>query len=320
VRLVQRQAPSPAYYLVAALGSLLTTVAVTLALLGRPDRAVDALTRVDPGHLLRVFAVVGIIGVSGVISYRAGLWNIGQEGQAIIGALAAIASGSPALALPLSAACALAWTLPAIALRICAGVNEAVTTFLVYIIAVCVARYFVEGPLRDPTKMGFVVTVEAPHIGVWTALAILAALLALVTALYRTRAGLLMKLMASGEGIVRYAGASPSACVLLALGISGTIAGLGGAVEIMTREAGRYLMISQVSAGFGLYGISAAWLGALHPLGAVLSSLYIAWLYHVAVNLKVFGLSSLLSNALVGAAMAWGLLGYVLSKYRVALR
>jgi len=88
----------------------------------------------------------------------------------------------------------------------------------------------------------------------------------------------------------------------------------------MTREAGRYMTLQQVSTGFGLYGISAAWLGGLHPLGATAASLYIAWLYQVAVNLKVAGLPALVANALVGTAMAWGLAGYVMYKYKVVWR
>jgi len=75
-----------------------------------------------------------------------------------------------------------------------------------------------------------------------------------------------------------------------------------------------------VSTGFGLYGISAAWLGGLSPLGALAASAYVAWLYQVGVNLKVLGLPALVANALVGSAMAWGLAGYVLYKYRVVWR
>ena len=320
MRLVQRPSPSPVYYLFAAAGSLATSAAVVLAFTGDVEKALRALTAVDPWLVARIFVVVGIIAAASVLSYRSGLWNIGQEGQAVVGALAAVASQNPAEALAAAAATAAAWVLAPALLRAFAEVNEAVTTFLLSLAALYVARYFVEGPLRDPAMRGFIATYEAPSLAVAAAAAVFAVVLAGVTALYRTRLGLTLRLLASGEEVVKYAGRSPRLYVMLALLLSGAVSGVGGAVEIMTREAGRYMTLQQVSTGFGLYGISAAWLGALHPLGAVAASLYIAWLYQVAINLKVLGLPALVANALVGSAMAWGLAGYVLHRYRVVWR
>jgi simple sugar transport system permease protein len=206
------------------------------------------------------------------------------------------------------------------ALRAVMNVNEAVTTFLTSLAAVSLARYFIEGPLKDPTKRGFVVTLEAPYMSLLYAAALFVGLLAFVVLLYRTRIGLTMRLLSAGEDVVRYAGRRPALYILAALGLSGAFAGIGGALEIMTRDAGRYMTLQQVSTGFGLYGISAAWLGGLHPLGSVAASLYIAWLYVVAVNLKVAGLPALVANALVGTAMAWGLAGYTMYKYKLIWR
>ncbi|AAL64896.1 ABC transporter permease [Pyrobaculum aerophilum] len=320
MRLVQRREAYPLSYLLAAFGSLATVLIIVLAFTGDAERAAKALTSVDLQYLTRVFLVVAIISLSGVLSYRSGLWNIGQEGQAIMGALAAVASDNVLEALALAVITSTAWALTPALLRAAAEINEAVTTFLFSMAAVYVARYFVEGPLRDPAKKGFVVTIEAPSLSLIIAAVLYAALLITIIALYKTRAGLTLRLLASGEEIVRYAGKSPKAYIIGALLLSGALAGVGGAVEIMTREAGRYMTLQQVSTGFGLYGISAAWLGALHPLGAAAASLYIAWLYQVAVNLKVMGLPALVANALVGTAMAWGLAGYVMYKYRVVWR
>jgi len=320
MRLVQRENPSPLYYAVAFLGSLATVVLIVFLLTGDLATAARSLTAFDVGYLLRVFVVVGVVSLAGVVSYRAGLWNIGQEGQAIIGALAAISSRSPAEAVASAALAAGGWVLIPAALRAVMNINEAVTTFLTSLAAVSVARYFVEGPLKDPAKRGFVVTLEAPHISLLYAATLLVGLLAFVVLLYRTRIGLTMRLLSAGEDVVKYAGGRPSLYILAALGLSGVFAGIGGALEIMTRDAGRYMTLQQVSTGFGLYGISAAWLGGLHPLGAVAASLYIAWLYVVAVNLKVAGLPALVANALVGTAMAWGLAGYTMYRYKLIWR
>jgi len=317
MRLVQRREPYPLGYAVALAGSLFTTVVAVLLAVNRLDVALAALTVTDWVFYLRVFAVVGIIAMSGVLSYRAGLWNIGQEGQAVVGALVALASNNPLEALLVSCLVGLTWVLPPALLRALLGVNEAVTTFLLTFVAIYMARYFVEGPLRDLTKRGFVASIEAPHLGLVAAILVLTVVVMAVLLLYKTRPGLYLRLLASGEEIVRYAGASPGVYVLLGLALSGALAGLGGAVEIMSREAGRYMTLQQVSTGFGLYGISASWLGGLSPMGALAASAYIAWLYQVGLNLKVLGLPALVANALVGSAMAWGLVGYVLYKYRI---
>jgi simple sugar transport system permease protein len=320
MRLVQRQSPSPLHYATAFLGSLATVILIVFALTGDLAVTARALATVDAGYLFRVFVVIGVVSLSGVVSYRAGLWNIGQEGQAIVGALAAISADNAAEAVMSVALAAAGWTLIPAALRVAPGVNEAVTTFLMSLAAVSAARYFVEGPLKDPAKKGFIATVEAPYMEPALAAALFAGVLAGVVLLYRTRVGLTMRLLSSGEEVVRYTGKQPKLYIAATLGLSGILAGIGGAVEIMTREAGRYMTLQQVSTGFGLYGISAAWLGGLHPLGATAASLYIAWLYQVAVNLKVAGLPALVANALVGTAMAWGLAGYVMYKYKVVWR
>jgi ABC-type uncharacterized transport system permease subunit len=320
MRLVQRETPSPLYYVVAFLGSLATVVLMVFLLTGDLTVAARSLTTIDTSYLFRVFVVIGVMSLAGVVSYRAGLWNIGQEGQAIIGALAAISSRSPAEAVAYAALAAGGWILMSAALRAVINVNEAVTTFLTSLAAVSLARYFIEGPLKDPTKRGFVVTLEAPYMSLLYATALFVGLLAFVVLLYKTRMGLTMRLLSAGEDVVRYAGRRPALYILAALGLSGVFAGIGGALEIMTRDAGRYMTLQQVSTGFGLYGISAAWLGGLHPLGSVAASLYIAWLYVVAVNLKVAGLPALVANALVGTAMAWGLAGYTMYKYKLIWR
>jgi simple sugar transport system permease protein len=320
MRLVQRETPSPLYYVVAFFGSLATVVLMVFLLTGDLAVAARSLTTIDTGYLFRVFVVIGVMSLAGVVSYRAGLWNIGQEGQAIIGALAAISSCSPAEAVAYAALAAGGWILMPAALRAVMNVNEAVTTFLTSLAAVSLARYFIEGPLKDPTKRGFVVTIEAPYMSLLYAVALFISLFAFVVLLYKTRIGLTMRLLSAGEDVVRYAGRRPALYILAALGLSGVFAGVGGALEIMTRDAGRYMTLQQVSTGFGLYGISAAWLGGLHPLGSVAASLYIAWLYVVAVNLKVAGLPALVANALVGTAMAWGLAGYTMYKYKLIWR
>ncbi|MFN7106216.1 MAG: ABC transporter permease subunit [Pyrobaculum sp.] len=320
MRLVQRATPCPLCYIFAALGSLATVFTIVLITTWSLDKTLKALTIISPYTYLRVFVVIGVISLASVVSYRSGLWNIGQEGQAIVGALAALTSHNALEALALALLTSAGWILAPALLRAWGGVNEAVSTFLTTFIAIYLARYFVEGPLRDPTKKGFIVSIEAPAVDLHIAFIVLAFVAMGVIFLYRTRAGLYLQLLSSSEDVVRYSGKSPRVYILLALTISGALSGVGGALEVMSREAGRYMMIQQVSTGFGFYGIAASWLGGLNLLGVLASSLYIAWLYEVAINLKVFGLPALVANALVGTAMAWGLAGYMFYKYRVVWR
>ncbi|MEZ0319980.1 MAG: ABC transporter permease [Pyrobaculum sp.] len=320
MRLVQRESPAPHNYLIAAAGSLLTVMLIVLVATEDVYKAVNVFISLDLTNMARVFLVVAVIGLASVVSYRAGLWNIGQEGQAVAGALAALASQNSAEALALGLLAGAAWAAVPTALRVLLDVNEAVSTFLFTFVAIHVAQHFVEGPLRDLTRKGFIASVEAPHIDLAVAVTVTALFYGLAAAFFRTRHGLMLRLLASGKDVVKYAGASPKKYAATALALSGMLAGAGGALEIMSREAGRYMTLQQVSTGFGLYGISASWLGGLSIYGTLAASLYIAWLYQVGINLKIAGLPALVTNALVGAAMAWGLVGYVLYKYRVVWR
>lgn len=319
MRLIQRPKPSPIYYIATFLSSL-ATVFVTVYILTGGANVVSVFTNVDLYAFLRVFAAVCVIGLASVISYRSGIWNIGQEGQAVVGALAVLATPDVITALILSTVVAVSWIATPALLRAWLGVNEAVTTFLTIFIAIYIARYFVEGPFRDFSKKGFIVSVEAPFLETYAAVTIAIFITICVIMLYRVRLGLYLRLLSSGEEIVKYAGKSPRVYTALALLLSGALAGVGGALEIMTRETGRYMTLQQVNTGFGLYGISASWLGGLNPLGVLAASLYIAWLYEIGINLKTFGLPALVANALMGSAMAWGLAGYVFYKYKIVWR
>ncbi len=225
------------------------------------------------------------------LAFRAGVMNIGAEGQLLVGAAGAAAvgvTGGPALgvlALPAALIAGMAlgalWAAIAAWLRRRFHVLEVISTIMLNFIAIYVVGYLVRGPLQEPTRI-YPQTVPLPpgarlpmlvpgtrlHAGF--ALAVLAAGV-LAWALRRTAAGFR----------VRVAGANPHAAwsaglidvdrtTLRAFLVSGALAGLAGAVEV---TGVTYALYENLSPGYGYTAIAVALLGRLDPLLIVASGI-----------------------------------------------
>ncbi len=228
-----------------------------------------------------------LAGLAVALAFRAGVWNIGAEGQLLAGATAAIAvaalplSGVLRLTLALLAA-ALAggvWALPAALLRR-RGVLEVISTIMLNFIALNVVGYLVRGPLQEPTHAyPQSVTIDAVarlprvpgtrlHLGVLIALAAAIAL------------GIVMRRSAWGFR-VRALGANPQAAAsagmidvprvaLQAFVVSGSLAGLAGGIEA---TGVTYALYEGLSPGYGYTAIAVALLARLDPLFVAPSAL-----------------------------------------------
>jgi len=230
-----------------------------------------------------------LVGLAVALAFRAGLFNIGGEGQLYIGAITAawlgVSLGSLGLlAIPLvllgSLVTGFLWgTIPGV-LKARFGAHEVITTIMLNFIAINLAVYLALNPLRTeglvPGTDAIDPAARIPVIGLGLGRAnygILIALLAAVVVyllLWRTKRGFEIRAVGLSPGAANYAGMRIGLNTVLALAIGGSLAALGGAVEVL----GVYgkMSIPFVS-NLGFNGIGVALLGRNHPVGVVLGAL-----------------------------------------------
>ncbi len=280
----------------AATGAALAIVAAALALLGyAPGPALAALATGALGSaagwtatLLKATPLL-LTGLAVALSFRCGVWNIGAEGQFYAGALLATAvatrllSEAPAwLLIPalVGAGAAGGALLGAVAggLRAGRGVNEVISTILLNFVAIQMIALVVQGPLQEaartyPQSDPLPVAAMLPawgrlHLGVAAA-----ALLALATQLliFRSAIGFRLRAVGLSPEAARFSGISPERYAVLAITLSGGLAGLAGAFEV-AGVTGR--LYEGLSPGYGYTAIAVALLARLHPLAVVPSALF----------------------------------------------
>ena len=248
------------------------------------------------GELLLKATPLMLCSLGLAIGFRANVWNIGAEGQLIVGALAGgsialFVDGLGAFTLPAmliaGIAGGMAWAAIAAFLRTRFHTSEILVTLMLVYIAQLLLSYFVHGPWRDPAGFNFPqsqsfddnellpVLFESSRLNI-------SFVLALVLAgagwffVSRTFAGYRMRVAGLAPAAAAYAGFSEKKNVWLALLVSGGLAGLAGVSEV----AGPIGLLSpQISPGYGFAAIIVAFVGRLHPIGVVLASLLMSLLY-----------------------------------------
>jgi simple sugar transport system permease protein len=228
-------------------------------------------------------------GLAVAVAFRAGLFNIGGEGQFFMGAMAAawlgVALGflGPG-AIPIALiACGLAgfvWGAVPGVLKAYFGAHEVITTIMLNFIAIFLTSYLTRVPLdREGVLPGTEPIVESakiPILGAGLGLAnygIVLALLAAVVAyllLWRTKTGFELRAVGSSPGAANYAGIGIGRNTVLALAIGGAFAGLGGGIEVIGVYGNMDLPFVR---NVGFNGIGVALLGRNHPVGVVLGAL-----------------------------------------------
>ena len=352
IRLERRPAPSRAWSAAApVLAVLLTLVAggAMFAALGKDPVAAIRAIFWEPlfgefawyfrGQLLVKAAPLVLIATGLALGFRAGIWNIGAEGQYIVGALLGAAAGLalyPAetrLIFPLMVACGalggFLWAMIPALLRVRFGTNEIlVSLMLVYVAENLLASAAVSW-LRNPDATGFpgsrnlsrwassanpeLIEGTGAHWGVLAAVAAVVAAHALLT---RHLLGFHIRLAGQAPRAARFAGVAPARLVVVCLGASGALAGLAGLFEV-TGPAGQISI--DFGQGYGFVAIIVAFLGRLQPLGILLAGLLLALTYvggdNAATNL---GLPVAAISAFQGMLLFFLLAVDVLTHFRVA--
>jgi ABC-type uncharacterized transport system permease subunit len=284
--------------------------------LGDPVRIVEALRGGDAKEIRQ--AVNPILeslvqatpyifaGLAVALGFRSGLFNIGVEGQLFIGAACATfvgysITGLPAyihmpLAFLAGAAGGAFWAFIPGFLKAKTGGHEVINTIMMNWIAFRLTEWLLSGPMTRPNSGGLPLSpmiqdtakipqfFESPirfHLGFFIAL-IVAWLVWWL--LFKTTWGLNLRTVGTNPRAARYAGLDTAKSIMLGMTLSGALAGMAGAVQIL---AVNHSMALGLSSGYGFDSIALALIGNNHPVGVILSSLLFGTLRNGATRMMV---------------------------------
>lgn len=229
------------------------------------------------GTLLKSVPLL-LTGLSVALAFRAGVWNIGGEGQFIVGAIAAIIAARFGLVASLAASmlAGALWASIATAMRLWRNAPEVLTTILLNFTALHLLGWCVNGPLQErggQYPQTDAASVALPQLGELH-LGVLLAILASVATwflLYRTMEGLRLRATGFNARAATWAGIDVDRQLVRAMGLSGALAGLAGGIELLGVT---HRLFERFAAGYGYAGIAVALLAQLHPLATIASSLF----------------------------------------------
>ena len=238
-----------------------------------------------------------LIALGLAVCFRSNVWNIGAEGQYIIGAVFAggIAMQADAgtgrwivvVILLAGIAGGMVWAGIVALLRDRFNANEILVSLMLVYVADMVLNYLVYGPWKDPQGCNFPQTItflkatQIPRLmdGMRTNIGVLIALAAVGAfwiLMFRTYAGFQLEVGGLAPAAARYAGFSSRKALWTALLLSGGMAGLAGALDV----AGPLGQLTpHVPSGYGFAAIIVAFVGRLHPVGAVFSAILMSMFY-----------------------------------------
>jgi simple sugar transport system permease protein len=253
---------------------------------GSPNALSETLTAAAP---------VTLAGLGIALGFRAGLFNIGAEGQLILGGLGAIVVGFAVTGLPIyihlplallaGALAGAAWAAIAGWLKAATGAHEVITTIMLNLISTQLLGYLLRNPpiqkpgRSDPISQSVLPTAELPRLFAWydPSLRVHAGILIMIAAvvvvywlLFKTTTGFEFRSSGSNPEAARYAGMRSGLIIVLVMACSGALAGLAGANQVLG-------VLGRASPGFsggaGFNAIAVALLGRSHPVGVLLAGL-----------------------------------------------
>jgi simple sugar transport system permease protein len=249
------------------------------------------------GELMVKATPLLIIALGLAVCFRSNVWNIGAEGQFVMGAVFA---GGVALMADKTTG---AWIIPALLLAGVIGgmlwggltallrdrfnASEILVSLMLVYVAIQILNFMVHGPWKDPKGYNFpqsqtfdAVTriprlMDGSRLNIGLLLALLGAG-ALWVFLFRLKAGFALQVSGLAPAAARYAGFSSRKALWVALLVSGGAAGLAGALEV----AGPIGQLTPyVPAGYGFAAIIVAFVGRLHPVGMIFSAILMSMFY-----------------------------------------
>lgn len=278
-----------------------------------------------------------LTGLAAAVAFRARLWNIGAEGQFYMGAIAVAAVAStifagwpPYLLIPaamgVGAIAGMLMLLLPLGLRLRFGVDEVVTSLLLNFVAILFVSMMIEGPLKDPLAFGWPQSVpvgEAAslpkliartrlHIGL-----IIAILIAIGVYFLQSLSVFGMQSRAAGlnPGAAVFAGVPLGLTLIKVACLSGGLAGLAGAIEVMGVKG---YVTTDLSPGYGYSGIIVAMLANLHPIGVIAAGLFTATMFVGADSMgRALGIPSYIADVTVALSLLTMLVSIFFTQYRI---
>jgi simple sugar transport system permease protein len=347
-RLEARGRHSPIWTWASPVLAIVATLIVSTALfaaMGKPAGAALYTFIVAPVSSLNGIAELGVkaaplvlIGVGLAIGFRANVWNIGAEGQLILGAIVGGGIGLwagddtgfwilPAMILGGAVGGALWAAIPAV-LKTRFNASEILTSLMLTYVAQLLLIYLVVGPWKDPEGYGFPQTrlfgegATMPILisGTRVHLGVLAALIAvgicwLIHA--KTLLGFQLRVLGQAPRAAAYAGFSGEGLTWFALLLGGALAGLAGVFE----AAGPIGQLTpSISPGYGFTAIIVAFLGRLNPVGVLLGGIVLALSYLGGEQAQIaLGLPKAITGIYQGVLLFFLLGADLLVHYRIRL-
>ena len=309
LKMEKRPSPSALMSWLSPVFAVLLTVACGVILflaLGKNPLTGLAVFFLEPIKDLQGWAEVGVkvaplllIAVGLAICFRANVFNIGAEGQLVIGAMAGGAvglyfdqgegGGATMIALVLLAGMigGMAWAAITAFLRDRFNANEILVSLMLVYVAQLLLSYMVHGPLRDPEGFNFPQSrmlsdgyllpniIEGTRLHFGFAMAIVASVLGWLF-LSRSFAGYRLQVGGMAPAAARYAGFSSRKALWTSMLLCGGLAGIAGTAEVLG-PIGQ--LTPSISPGYGFAAIIVAYVGRLHPVGVVFSSFIMALFY-----------------------------------------
>ena len=282
-------------------------VALVKGSVGSVDAIINTLVATTP-------LILG--GLSVGLAFKAGLFNIGAQGQFLLGALGAVTVGvalneaPPAVAIPAALLAGMIagafWGFIPGALKAISGAHEVVTTIMLNFIAIGVIAWAVSGPLDQPgspspitAQVGNaalpILVGRNGHAGILLAAAAVAIIWWL---LFRTTRGFEIRTVGANPDAARYAGMRPRFITVVSMSIAGSLAGLAGAVVVLGVT---HHMTASFGTTVGFDSIAVALLGASNPIGIVFSALLFGGM---RAGAQLMGIEALIPRELVDVLQA----------------
>lgn len=285
-----------------AIALTLVTMAILFAILGKNPIAALNVYFLEPltdpyslGEIVVKATPLVMIAIGLSLCYLANVWNIGAEGQFIMGAvcgswLAVTTNGTgagywvlPAMLVLGAAGGALYALIPAIC-KVRFGANEILTSLMLVYVADLFMDYLVRGPWRDPKGLNFPTTAAFDPVATVPTLfegsrvhagAIVACIVVMLVTvmLGRTIKGFEIRVVGAAPKAARFGGFKSKQLVIFTFMISGALSGLAGIIEV----AGPVGVLQPgISPGYGFTAIIVAFLGRLNPVGILIAGLFLA--------------------------------------------
>ncbi|MGC9383674.1 MAG: ABC transporter permease [Kosmotogaceae bacterium] len=236
-----------------------------------------------------------LTGLAVGFGFRAGIFNIGAEGQmamgALIGSMVAMNVGflPPFLAIPLALIFGMLagaiWASIAGFLKAFTGAHEVISTIMLNWIAANIAIFMVSGPLSvgsgtpkspeisESSKLPIILKVKATEMSIAIFIAIMVAIVMYVI-LEKSTMGYELKGVGFSPNAAEYGGINIKKSIILTMAISGALAGMAGIIDILGVPPNRF--VGELTGGRGFDGITIALIGRNHPIGIIFAALLIA--------------------------------------------